>query len=203
MTTSSQVFTSTQYNSLSAETIDLQSVSPDERSNLFSSEQEPFDYLHFVTFLALRNIKIFPLSDIHCLNGNMGLEEWMDNPGNSAVVGSGGSIKVVLCKCRGNELVACKIPHAACQRSNKSSRNQYYSRFMYDMFFEIQVMSHIPFQSHPNITKLLGVSFGLCNQNDAFIYPILLVEPADRTYPDLRRFVESQQSQLPWNWSVI
>ena len=66
---------------------------------------------------------------------------------------------------------------------------------MYDLFFEIQIMSHKSLAEHPNIVKLLGLSFSVDAKNQ--IYPILAVEAAHPQNPDLMQFVNSNNRPSP------
>ena len=76
-----------------------------------------------------------------------------------------------------------------------------YHNLMYDFFFEAQVMSHQPLCQHPNVVKLLGLSFYTINEE--IIYPILIVEAADSQYPDLRRYIDDSDRQRPISVSTL
>jgi serine/threonine protein kinase len=80
-----------------------------------------------------------------------------------------------------------------------------YNKLMSDTFLELQVMAHHPLCDHPNIVKLLGISFVSASQLwkahlpaqssgtvawSEMIIPILVVEPAHAEHPDLRRYFQ-------------
>jgi serine/threonine protein kinase len=175
-------------------TCTLQSAQSDELENKMESPiprspESCFDYIHFAKFLAMRRIEIIPLKDLVCLDG-MDMEQSIKG-GNVKLdaIGTGGTMQVVLTKWN-PRVVAAKVP-----RDRRRGQREY-KGFMYDIFFEIQIMSHKPLCDHPNIVKLLGISFNDLSEDDQF-YPVLVVEAAHPPYPDLGRYVESNDCPLP------
>lgn len=74
-----------------------------------------------------------------------------------------------------------------------------YERAMYDLNFELQIMSKKSLSDHRNITKLLAVSFDTVWETDvdrtnSFVLPILIVELADDRFPDLSLFLNPQHN---------
>jgi serine/threonine protein kinase/Fe-S cluster assembly iron-binding protein IscA len=77
------------------------------------------------------------------------------------------------------------------EQDDKASARAY-RQDMYDLNFELQIMSKPSLREHPNITKLLAVCFGVPPEKSegfgAFPEPGLIVEPAHERYPDLASF---------------
>jgi len=153
--------------------------------------EDSFDYLHFVKFLAVRNIEIIPRSELASPSAS-------DQDADDVFLREGGSLRVTFHNWRGN-LVGVKspLPRPPDTMIDHRTWNTIYNRFMYDIMYEIQIMSHKPLCAHPNLVKLFGISF-LDSRSDlhkllgARPYPILVVEAACEQYPDLRQCVESQ-----------
>lgn len=55
-------------------------------------------------------------------------------------------------------------------------------------------MSHQPLCEHPNIVQLKGISF--IDNSDEDLYPLLIVEPACRDFPDLTRLTYSRSENF-------
>lgn len=66
-----------------------------------------------------------------------------------------------------------------------------------DLYFELQIMSHQPLCEHPNIVQLEGISF--IDHTNEDIYPLLIVEPACRDFPDLTRLLSSRSASEIWS----
>ncbi|KAH0563020.1 hypothetical protein GP486_002416 [Trichoglossum hirsutum] len=73
-----------------------------------------------------------------------------------------------------------------------------YRQDMYDLNFELEVMSKASLQEHPNITKLLAVCFDTLSsesgQPRAFAEPGLIVELAHEHHPDLASFFDDNSN---------
>lgn len=142
----------------------------------------PFDYLHFVHFIAVRGIHIINYEDLELENGDCDK------------VGTGAAMEVSLASWKG-EVVALKTARSGVAESKPQEEQRRPSeRWLHDLFFELQIMSHRPLCEHPNIVQLKGISFA-DDPNDEFC-PILVVEPACREYPDLTRFILSQEGKI-------
>ena len=147
-----------------------------------SNPSGSFDYLHFVQFLGVRNVQII---DYGQLEFETGVGEQ---------VGSGFAMQVSLASWKG-ELVAVKAARTSDRTPSKSpSRLWTTEKWLNDLYFELQIMSHRPLCQHPNIVQLLGISFS--DNEDGQLYPILVVEPACREFADLTRFVLSRSEDI-------
>lgn len=83
---------------------------------------------------------------------------------------------------------------------------------MYDLNFELQIMSNKSLSKHRNISKLLAVSFDTIwetngNPTNSFVLPVLIVELADERFPDLSLFLNAQHNpdlpkRLPFETSA-
>ncbi|KAF3935409.1 Phytochrome [Dactylellina cionopaga] len=70
-----------------------------------------------------------------------------------------------------------------------------YRRDMYDLNFELQIMSKASLRDHPNITRLLGIYFDTpAGSFEAFAEPGLIVELAHEQYPDLASFFDDRSN---------
>jgi hypothetical protein len=124
--------------------------------NFSETEADGFDYIHSAKFLAMRNVEIVPL-DVVCLDSGIEMQGSIaERRVQLEAIGAGTSMQVVLAKWE-SRVVAVKVPRTAFQQSDRR-RQRLYNSFMYDIFFEIQIMSHKPLCDHPNIVKLLGIS---------------------------------------------
>jgi serine/threonine protein kinase len=147
-----------------------------------SSSSYSFDYLHFVQFLGVRNIQIINYDELEF------------ETGAGEQVGKGFAMQVSLA-CWKGELVAVKAARTGDMRERKSpSRPWTTEKWLNDLYFELQIMSHRPLCEHPNIVQLLGISFS--NNQDGQLYPALVVEPACREFADLTRFVLSHSEDI-------
>jgi serine/threonine protein kinase len=171
---------------------------PGENSS--EAEADGFDYIHFAKFLAMRHVEIVPLNKLVCLDSGIDLEQSIEERRvQLEAVGAGTSMQVVLAKWD-SRIVAAKVPRTVYQQTDRRRRQRLYNSFMYDIFFEIQIMSHKPLCDHPNIVKLLGISFNTIVSEvpeHNRIYPVLVVEAAHPLYPDLQRFVEAPSCPRP------
>ena len=82
--------------------------------------------------------------------------------------------------------------------------NRAYRQDMYDLNFEVQIMSKPTLRSHPNITQLLAVCFSNASATAAFVEPGLIVELAHEQFPDLGLFFDvdnnpSRPHHLPFS----
>jgi hypothetical protein len=173
---SSSVYTSTRY------TEDVRShlqpsVARREHSDI---PNDDFDYLYFAKFLALRNVSIIQLSEL------FSTDELAESLSVNRAVGAGRFMKVVLLR-RNDHTVAVKLPIVAAEDPTISSRRVEHNQFMNNIFFEIQIMAHARLSEHPNIVKMLGLSF--FEQEPDWLFPILVLEAANHRYPDLQQFV--------------
>lgn len=150
-----------------------------QNSSNSSQRKHGFDYVHFAQFLAVRNIKIIPHSDIK-----------YEHP-SQAPLGKGAAMQVQMATWK-NELVAVKTVRAF--EATQSHRSISMENWLHDLYFELQVMSHRPLCEHPNVVQLKGISFD--DEDDENLHPVLLVEPACRDHADLTRFVLSRSENL-------
>jgi serine/threonine protein kinase len=65
---------------------------------------------------------------------------------------------------------------------------QRYKEALVDVLHEVNVMSYPPLCQHRNITKLIGLSFD-------GVQPVLIVEPAHESFPDLGHFFNPHHNQ--------
>ena len=147
---------------------------------------DDFDYLYFTKFLYKREIRIISISDLTPASACATIENDM--------IGHGGSMNVFLSNWQ-SHAVALKRPRYERRR---------YNQLMHDIFFEIQVMSHKSLGEHPNIVKLLGLSFSqVASETEWQIYPMLVVEAAHPEYPDLRQYVDSTDRPSPLPLDIV
>jgi serine/threonine protein kinase len=156
-----------------------------------NQSKDTFDWFHFCRFLAWRRIEIIQLNDINDPKTGIDLQQLLDNREEELeLLGEGRSWSVI--DGRWNALnVAVKVPNCAFYEPNNKWRD-----IMTEIFYEIQVMSHYSLSRHPNIVKLIGLSFyerfsRLDDTSSSLVYPILVLEKADPKHPDLRCYVES------------
>lgn len=167
--------------------------SPDEGQT--SSPESPlrsqFDYFNFAKFLAYRNITIIPFNELQPLN----ILEIGNGHGNVSspfsYVGQGASMSVQLRTLNG-ELVAIKGPRGFHLQTRSLEDDEWSSSPAYkeQVIFEVQVMSHKPLCDHPNIVRLIGLSF-------IDLIPIPIVEAAIPQYPDLQTYIQSPNRPKP------
>ncbi|KAK6517421.1 hypothetical protein TWF281_004078 [Arthrobotrys megalospora] len=78
---------------------------------------------------------------------------------------------------------------------SRAEATKLYRRDMYDLNFELQIMSKKSLRSHPNITKLLGICFDAPEESfEMFAEPGLIVELAHDQHPDLASFFDHNSS---------
>ena len=170
--------------------------SGDESPMGLPQQHDSFDYLHFAKFLTFRNITIVPPSDLN-LSELINPDESLHTSGDN--VGSGSFMRVEFRHWQ-SRLVALKFGRTDWMSKGCTARHRSYNIFMRDLFYEIQVMSHEPLCKHPNIVSLLGIAIqGIPHAYDGsssslLLYPVLVVEPAIREFPDLYLFVERRSS---------
>ncbi|KAK0122573.1 hypothetical protein ONS96_009615 [Cadophora gregata f. sp. sojae] len=143
-----------------------------------------FDYVHFVKFIALRSIPIINYEDLDFTISQ------------SKSIGSGAAMQVCMATLK-NELVAVKQVQS--RDANRNPRGQGHvegvsDKWLNDLYFELQIMSHQPLCEHPNIVQLKGISF---DETSDDLYPFLIVEPACEQYPDLTRLTRFSPAKLP------
>jgi serine/threonine protein kinase len=93
------------------------------------------------------------------------------------------------------QLVAVKSARSKAAESKlHNQRVHSLEKRLHDLYFELQIMSHRPLCEHPNIVQLKGISFW--GNRDEELCPVMIVEPACREYPDLTRFVLSQNGNV-------
>lgn len=159
--------------------------------------KDEFDYLYFIQFLTYRDIEIIPLADLVSHKTGMDMEQSLKidpHAGEFDTIGAGASMHVVRIEWK-SRAVAAKLPRMAHRNGNLRQ----YNDFMYDIFFEIQIMTHKSLCDHPNIVKLLGISFQETDwcADITRVYPILVVEAAHWQYPDLHRYVVAHRKRPP------
>jgi serine/threonine protein kinase len=137
-----------------------------------------FDYFFFINFLNRCKIPIIPFDELHHM------------PAQDGFVSKGVSMHVTAAKWRG-EVVAVK---AARFTENRYVSQHAKERWLHDLYFELQVMSHEPLCSHPNIVRLMGISFDP-NLSQVFT-PHIVVECAHLKYPDLSSYMEQFRSTV-------
>ena len=111
--------------------------------------------------------------------------QWIDQVGimETNTLGAGRTMHAISSYWK-HQVVAIKIPRCVHQDPFETAE---YNRFMYDIFFEMQVMTHKSLSSHPNIVKLLGVSFvTTVKEKDVQIFPLLLAKAAQCECPPYR-----------------
>ncbi|PVH79907.1 kinase-like protein [Cadophora sp. DSE1049] len=143
-----------------------------------------FDYVHFVKFIALRSIPITKYEDLDFTIAQ------------SKSIGSGAAMQVCMATLK-TELVAVKQirnrdPNIKIRDQGRAEDVS--EKWLNDLYFEIQIMSHQPLCEHPNIVQLKGISF---DETRDGLYPFLIVEPACEEYPDLTRLIRSSPQRLP------
>ncbi|KAK4493822.1 hypothetical protein PRZ48_015007 [Zasmidium cellare] len=81
-----------------------------------------------------------------------------------------------------------------------------YHTLIRDILMEIRVMSHAAISRHPNVVSLVALAFEEIpdwTQRIDFFRPILLVDPSDKTYPDLRRLLSAADLETLLNDEMI
>jgi serine/threonine protein kinase len=132
-----------------------------------------FDYLYFAKFLHKRAITIIPFSEVSITSSNA--------TGESATFRHGTSMQVYFGDWQ-SRTVALKVP---------KYESRQYDRLMYDIYFEIQVMSHKSLLEHPNIVTLMGMTFAEDTvSSNPQIRPILVVEAAHSLYSNLTEYID-------------
>ncbi|OIW34371.1 ankyrin [Coniochaeta ligniaria NRRL 30616] len=124
-------------------------------------------------FLAMSNIQILDADDISHT-------EFKDSE-----IKRGASTQVLAGDYNGKP-VALKYMRLA-----RLSSEQQYRDAMYDLLFELKVMTHEPLCRHRNIVRAFGITFdpNVATTNDMLlsdiVSPVVVVEPADPAHPDL------------------
>lgn len=181
------------------DTTPLLGFNDSENGSEITAEPEDigFDYLYFGKFLAYRNIN---LVNFMALSRHQTTSLDSDK---AKTLGEGKTMSVELRNLDG-EVVAIKTPRKLIKMvadsvggdTSTTAVQSVHSNFMIDMFFELQVMSHKPLCDHPNIVKLIGLTFYRPAYH-GIVIPIPIVESADLRYPDLQRFMESTDRETP------
>src|SRR5450432_3944081 len=121
-------------------------------------------------------------------------EELEFEHGEHHEVGMGAAMQVSLASWKG-QLVAVKSARSEAAESKlHNQRVHSLEKRLHDLSFELQIMSHRPLCEHLNIVQLKGISFW--GNRDEELCPVMIVEPACREYPDLTRFVLSQNGNV-------
>src|SRR5947207_10174940 len=143
-----------------------------------------FDWLHFETFLAYRDIRIISPCDLNSPETGT-LQDFLVG-GEARWLGKGGTMSVIQCSWK-SQIVAVKVPRTLGHQGHVGPDRW---KLMYDLFFEIQMMSHVSLINHPNIVKLIGLSYPPIETNapDDIPCPLLVVEAAQISCPDLQVF---------------
>jgi serine/threonine protein kinase len=96
------------------------------------------------------------------------------------------------------KVVAVKLPPTMLIESSPDNAipPHAYSKFMADVSFGIQVMTYKPLCDHPNIVKLLGLSFQEPVVSN-LIVPTPVLEATTHKYPNLKSFIENQRQPVP------
>jgi serine/threonine protein kinase len=171
---------------------------------LTANSFDTFDYLYFAAFLYRQNIRIIPPSELISSSKGTDMGTLIKTEGQleEAVFAGGSSMWVV----RGileTKNIVFKVPRGTDQGHDWTPRK--YNKLMYDLFFEMQIMSHKPLCDHRNIVQLLGLSLiDIPNERcGTQLYPILVVEAADSEFPDLQKYVRSYQHQDPMPLNLV
>lgn len=159
-------------------------------------EENDVNYIHFVTFLGVRDIQVFPFEDIH-------VQDHLNNSADS--YGKGLSMQVLRGQfTKGNrqgQFVAVKQARSVAAGSDAAALAEVrkHQSWLLDIYFELQIMTHKPLCNHPNIVQLLGITFGNDKPGQTTDYnsfsPILIVEPAHEKYIDLARFFDKRDTE--------
>jgi serine/threonine protein kinase len=174
------------------------SFNGDSRRSANSEPTEPaaasvtsFDYLYFAQFLAFRNVNIIPYDDLH--PSGLCQRDESEITDREMQAGQGANTSVLFRRLN-NQLVAVKLPkdvnHENASESNDDSLLSRYEGLVKTISFEVQVMSHKPLCNHPNIVKLIGLSF-------LEMIPVPVVEAAIPEHPDLKAYMESSRRLRP------
>ena len=168
-------------------------ISVTDRAQNVDSEdptEDEADYLHFFSFLGLQHIEIIPSADLSPIN----------EPDVAFGVGSGFSMDVSLEYWR-SRAVAVKSPRSSTVSSDRG-RRMWTPSWLQSLYFELQIMSHKSLSTHPNIVRLLGISFAN-GPNISDPSPRLVVEAAHLEYPDLSRLLNrSNAGDVPISITV-
>jgi serine/threonine protein kinase len=159
-----------------------------------TSVQTSFDFVSFAKLILYRNVDIVASTELRPIDDNDSFASALTSP----LAGSAGTGSLELRRLRG-DLVALKLPRSLTESSNadlNAIHPDAYSKFMADTAYEIQVMTYEPLCDHPNIVKLLGLSF-----QEPFVsnlpLPIIITDPISDKYPNLERFIEHQEKPQP------
>ena len=145
---------------------------------------ESLIYLHFVEFLALRNIPVIPRSDV-CVNQSA-----------TGTLGVGGFNRVLTGTWNGQYVAikASKRRSESFTQANGQKGTVPSTSWLRSLYFEMQVMSHQPLCNHPNISRLVGLTF--FEDEDFALRPVLLMEPAAPDHPDLLQYIGKQGASV-------
>lgn len=184
----------------------LREPNEDLSEDLILAGKSVTDVLGFINYLSAQDVEIVPLADL------------ADTPSTSSRTKfrRSGAFKEIT---HGfwtsrNAPVALKVnKYPIARRTGNISvdREQIraYNIFMQDIIMEVKVMTHKPLCDHPNMTRLLGISFedlesstSGCNPDIIDVMrPILILEPSCPDYPDLRCYIcFHQQTDEPLGW---
>jgi serine/threonine protein kinase len=150
--------------------------------NPASPDESHFDYLHFVQFLAVRNIELIDYADLI-------FEDVRGFP-----AGRGCAMQVSFAQWKSDVVAVKSLRQDNTWSSSATHSWREKEKWLHDLYFELQVMSHRPLCEHPNIVQLKGISFS--DGGEGYLRPLLVVEPACREHADLTHFVLSRSENL-------
>ncbi|KAF4945478.1 hypothetical protein FSARC_14421 [Fusarium sarcochroum] len=165
--------------------VDLSSIVKDSLGSIASTK--PFvDYDSLVRYVSDADIEIVPITKLQITGIKLGAGAYM-------TVYRGSCIERF-----GERSLAIKMIDIPLPRGN-SELPQFTDEWMHQLAIvslEVRVLSNGLLRTHPNIVRLLGISFlEVCDptnntSNVEFLKPILLLEEAHQEYPTLERFYE-------------
>jgi serine/threonine protein kinase len=143
-----------------------------------TSAVEAIDFLHLVQFLAVRRVSVIPAEQLTYTVASVSHEGIY-----TARVRDGSW---------NGKRVALKTARIG-STSGITLGQTHLRAFLKELLFEISIMSHDPLCTHPNIARIIGISF--FESSDSFS-PVLVLEPACEVTPDLHSLVSSKAHSM-------
>lgn len=168
-------------------------VTKQHLSDVEETPPEP-DLLRFLLALANHDYPIVPQSALHLDASTKKSSGAFGEVARATWVQDDGLSKVVAVK---------RFHRLDMNAADNSEEQKSFRRALYDLYFELEIMGR---SSSPNVAKVLAISF---QENDdeaqtcTQISPVLILDPADFSHPDLSKYFETTCRKRPVESSLF
>src|SRR5271170_462240 len=150
-----------------------------------------FNFVNFAKLLLYRNVDIIAYNDLQSITDES------PEPNRTTPAMLEQRLDSMEFRRWNGKIVAVKLPRTLTEQCPDNVIGPgAYSKHMTDTSFAIQLMTYNPLCDHPNIIKLLGLSFHEPFVSDLPI-PILVFDTTNNNYPNLKIFIESPERPRP------